>query len=95
MVQISLRRKLAYGQHPFGAPFPKSLILKDPTVQGGSAHSKGVDPDEESPRRIGYLPELALKLSSPRPRLRTSMARRLIFWFSVESGIMNRSAASV
>ena len=31
----------------------------------------------------------------PDPRRRVSMPRRLIFWFSVESGIWNRSEASV
>ena len=42
-----------------------------------------------------YLPSVAENVSSPRPRRRTSIPSRLIFWFSVDSGIMNRSAASV
>src|ERR1700722_4896705 len=43
----------------------------------------------------GYLPMVAERDSSARPRRRTSIPRRLIFWLSVERGIIKRSAASV
>lgn len=74
--QISLR--LAF----IGTSFPKLLILKDHADQGRSLIRNAKElpsPDEEGARRSSYLPELALKVSSPRPRRRTSMARRLIF----------------
>ena len=74
------RRNLQKSPTPADADSPINLDITRVTQKLAPAH---------------YLPIPVESTSSVRPRRRTSIPRRLIFWFSVERGIRKRSAASV